>query len=94
MTREFESKLARSSHYRSTATTRTLHDFHSVRALNIVSTMLTHSSVAKDMQGTTFRRLATNGGENCGLAVVGNCGIGTAIALIFAEAGAKVVVAS
>jgi hypothetical protein len=23
--------------------------------------------VAKDMQGTTFRRLATNGGEKCGL---------------------------
>jgi len=65
-----------------TATTlcRTLHVFHSVRALNIVSTMLAHPPnndcrlrqsllgvVAKDMQGTTFRRLATNGGEKCGL---------------------------
>ena len=62
--------LARISHHPSTATTlcRTLHDFRSVRALNIVSTMLAHSSVAKDLQGTTFRRLATNGGEKCGLA--------------------------
>ncbi len=61
--------LARISHHPSTATTlcRTLHDFHSVRALNIVSTMLAHSSFAKDMQGTTFRRLATNGDEKRGL---------------------------
>ena len=52
-----------------TATTlcRTLHDFHSVRALNIVSTMPAHSSVAKDMQGTAYRRLATKAGEKCGL---------------------------
>jgi hypothetical protein len=30
--------------------------------------MPAHSSVAKDMQGTAFRRLVTNGGEKCGLA--------------------------
>ena len=60
--------LARLSHHPSTATTlcRTLHDFSSVRALDIVSTMPAHSSVAKDMQSTAFRRLATNGGEKGG----------------------------
>ncbi len=76
------SRLARISHHPSTATTlcRTLHDFHSVRALNIISTMLAHPPnnvcrlrqsllgvVAKDMQGTPYRRLATNGGEKYGL---------------------------
>ena len=64
---------------------RTLHDFSSVRELNIVLTMPAHSSVAKGMHGTTFRHLsncsrialllhihvhiATNGGEKYGLAV-------------------------
>jgi len=59
------------------------HDFHSVRALNSVSTMPARSSVAKDTWDTTFRRLgncscialllhihvhiATKGGEKCGL---------------------------
>ena len=75
--------LARISHQPSTATAlcRTLHDFGSVRALNIVSTMPAHPPtnvcrflqtlvgvVAKVMQGTTFRRLATKAGEKCGLA--------------------------
>jgi hypothetical protein len=61
--------IARISHQPSTATAqcRTLHDFSSVRVLNIVLTMSAHSSVAKVMQGTAFRRLATKAGEKCGL---------------------------
>jgi hypothetical protein len=69
--------LARIFHQPSTATAlcRTLHDFSSVRALNIVSTMPAHSSVAKVMQrsdvsGTAFRRLATYADEKRGLASV------------------------
>ena len=59
---------------------RTLHDFSSVRALDIVSTMSAHPPnnvcrfwqtllgvVATVMQGTTFRRLATKAGEKCRL---------------------------
>jgi hypothetical protein len=55
-------------------------DFHSVRALNSVSTMPAHPPnnvcrfwqtllgvVAKDTWDTTFHRLATKGGEKCGL---------------------------
>jgi transposase len=62
--------IARISHQLSTATTqwRTLHDFGSVRALNIVLAMFAHSSVAKVAQGTPFRRLATKAGEKFGLA--------------------------
>ncbi len=85
--------IARISHHPSTAATqwRTLPDFHSVRALNIVVTMPAHSSVVTNLpgadlnssagpkgggqdarnkvrQGTPYRRLATNGGEKCGLA--------------------------
>ena len=74
--------LARISHRPSTATAlcRTLHDFCSVRALNIVSTMSAHPPdndchslqslsgvVAKVMQGTAFHRLATKAGEQYGL---------------------------
>jgi hypothetical protein len=33
-----------------------------------VSTMPAHSSVAKDTWDVTFHRLATKGGEKCGLA--------------------------
>ena len=55
---------------RATAQWRTLHDFSSVRALNIVWTMPAHSSVAKVMQGTAFRRLATKAGEKYGLATL------------------------
>ena len=63
-----------------TALCRTLHDFSSLRALNIVRTMPAHPPnndcrcrqslfgvVAKVMQGTAFRRLATNAGEKYGL---------------------------
>jgi hypothetical protein len=46
-----------------TALCRTLHDFSSVRALNIVGLC------AKVMQGTAFRRLAAEAGEKCGLEV-------------------------
>jgi hypothetical protein len=74
--------LARISHQSSTATAqwRTLHDFCSVRALNIVSTMSAHPPdnvcrfwqtlsgvVAKVMQGTAFHRLATKAGGKYGL---------------------------
>jgi hypothetical protein len=70
--------LARISHQPSTATAlwRTLHEFCSVRALNIVSTMSAHPPsnvcrfwqtllgvVAKVMQDTAFHRLATKAGE-------------------------------
>jgi hypothetical protein len=37
-----------------------------------VSTMPAHSSVAKDTWDTTFHRLATKGGEKCGLGSTGN----------------------
>jgi len=61
--------LARISHHPSTTTALcgTPRDFHSARVLNSVSTMPAHSSVAKDTWDTTFHRLATKGGEKCGL---------------------------
>jgi hypothetical protein len=74
--------LARISHQSSTATAQwcTLHDFCSVTALNIVSTMSARPPnndcrcrqsllgvVAKVMQGTAFHRLATKAGEKYGL---------------------------
>ena len=68
---------------RMTALWRILHDFSSVRALNIVVTMPAHPPnnvcrfrqtllgvVAKVMQGTAFHRLATKAGEKCGRAPV------------------------
>ena len=63
--------LARLSHHPSTATTlcRTLHDFSSVRALDIVSTMPAHSSVAKARHGATCRHLATKAYEISGLGI-------------------------
>jgi hypothetical protein len=62
--------LARISHHSSTvaALCGIPGDFHSVGALNSGSTMPAHSSVAKDTWDTTFHRLATKGGEKCGLA--------------------------
>jgi hypothetical protein len=61
--------LARISHHSSTvaALCGIPDDFHSVRALNSVSTMPAHSSVAKDTWDTTFHRLTTKGGEKCEL---------------------------
>jgi hypothetical protein len=44
-----------------------LPDFHSVRAPNIVKLCLRTLQIAKVRQGTPYRRLATNGGEKCGL---------------------------
>jgi tRNA(Ile)-lysidine synthetase-like protein len=64
--------LARISHHSSTvaALCDIPGDFHSVRALNSVSTMPAHPSVAKDTWDTTFHRLATKGGEKFGLGKV------------------------
>ncbi len=63
------SLLARISHHPSTATApwRALAGFRSVGVLDIVSTMPARSSVTKATQATPLHRLATNGGEKCGL---------------------------
>ncbi len=65
------SNLARISHHPSTATApwRALAGFRSVGVLDIVSTMPARSSVAKASHATPLHRLATNGGEKCGLVI-------------------------
>ncbi len=60
---------ARISHHPSTATApwHALAGFRSVGVLDIVPAMPARSSVAKATQAAPLHRLATNGGEKCGL---------------------------
>ena len=63
------SSLARIPHHPSTATFqwRVLAGFRSVGVLDIVLAMPARSSVAKATHAAPLIRLATNGGEKCGL---------------------------